>query len=138
VLPEGEEVLGGVEVLDIQIQESQQAMEPVVAAAWEGMEQQPGVQVLVELVKLLEVLLDMLVLAMAMEVVKVVMAPVLHMEEDVVVAMGTVQVVTAAQQGEELVVGAMDLVDMGILPILQAMEIIHGDQQEQTPTTLQQ
>jgi hypothetical protein len=34
-----------------------------------------------------------------MEVVKVVMAPVLHMEEDVVVAMGTVQVVTAAQQG---------------------------------------
>jgi hypothetical protein len=51
--------------------------------------------------------------------------------------MGTVQVVTAAQQGEELVVGAMDLVDMGI-PILQAMEIIHGDQQEQTPTTLQQ
>jgi len=99
VLLEGEEVLGGVEVLDIQIQESQQAMEPVVAAAWEGMEQQPGVQVLVELVKLLEVLLDMLVLAMAMEVVKVVMAPVLHMEEDVVVAMGTVQVVTAAQQG---------------------------------------
>jgi hypothetical protein len=99
VLLEGEEVLGGVEVLDIQIQESQQAMEPVVAAAWEGMEQQPGVQVLVELVKLPEVLLDMLVLAMAMEVVKVVMAPVLHMEEDVVVAMGTVQVVTAAQQG---------------------------------------
>jgi hypothetical protein len=137
VLLEGEEVLGGVEVLDIQIQESQQAMEPVVAAAWEGMEQQPGVQVLVELVKLPEVLLDMLVLAMAMEVVKVVMAPVLHMEEDVVVAMGTVQVVTAAQQGEELVVGAMELVDMGI-PILQAMEIIHGDQQEQTPTTLQQ
>jgi hypothetical protein len=89
------------------------------------------------LVKLPEVLLDMLVLAMAMEVVKVVMAPVLHMEEDVVAAMGTVQVVTAAQQGEELVVGAMDLVDMGI-PILQAMEIIHGDQQEQTPTTLQQ
>jgi hypothetical protein len=89
------------------------------------------------LVKLPEVLLDMLVLAMAMEVVKVVMAPVLHMEEDVVVAMGTVQVVTAAQQGEELVVGAMDLVDMGI-PILQAMEIIHGDQQEQTPTILQQ
>jgi hypothetical protein len=89
------------------------------------------------LVKLREVLLDMLVLAMAMEVVKVVMAPVLHMEEDVVVAMGTVQVVTAAQQGEELVVGAMDLVDMGI-PILQAMEIIHGDQQEQTPTILQQ
>jgi hypothetical protein len=126
-----------VEVLDIQIQESQQAMEPVVAAAWEGMEQQSGVQVLVELVKLPEVLLDMLVLAMAMEVVKVVMAPVLHMEQDVVAAMGTVQVVTAAQQGEELVVGAMDLVDMGI-PILQAMEIIHGDQQEQTPTTLQQ
>jgi hypothetical protein len=137
VLLEGEEVLGGVEVLDIQIQKSRQAMEPVVAAAWEGMEQQPGVQVLVELVKLLEVLLDMLVLAMAMEVVKVVMAPVLHMEEDVVVAMGTVQVVTAAQQGEELVVGAMDLVDMGI-PILQAMEIIHGDQQEQTLTALQQ
>lgn len=137
MLLEREEVLGGVEVLDIQIQESQQAMEPVVAAAWEGMEQQPGVQVLVELVKLPEVLLDMLVLAMAMEVVKVVMAPVLHMEEDVVVAMGTVQVVTAAQQGEELVVGAMDLVDMGI-PILQAMEIIHGDQQGQTPTTLQQ
>jgi hypothetical protein len=137
VLLEGEEVLGGVEVLDIQIQESQQAMEPVVAAAWEGMEQQPGVQVLVELVKLPEVLLDMLVLAMAMEVVKVVMAPVLHMEEDVVVAMETVQVVTTAQQGEELVVGAMDLVDMEI-PILQAMEIIHGDQQEQTPTTLQQ
>ncbi len=47
MLLEGEEVLGGVEVLDIQIQESQQAMEPVVAAAWEGMEQQPGVQVLV-------------------------------------------------------------------------------------------
>jgi hypothetical protein len=137
VLLVGEEMLGGVEVLDIQIQESQQAMEPVVAAAWEGMEQQSGVQVLVELVKLLEVLLDMLVLAMAMEVVKVVMAPVLHMEQDVVVAMGTVQVVTAAQQGEELVVGAMDLVDMGI-PILQAMEIIHGDQQEQTPTILQQ
>jgi hypothetical protein len=109
-----------------------QAMGPVVLVVCLAMEVQVGFQVGLELLKQLEACQDTVVLAMAMEAVKVVMGLLLDMEGEAVVLV-LPQVGMGVQQRQVQVVGVM-LQDM-VTCLLLDMEIMHGDQQEQMLTT---
>jgi hypothetical protein len=130
VLLEQEEVLGGVEGLVMAQQEVPPAMGPVV---WLAMEVQVGVQVGLVPLKQLEVLQDMVVLAMAMEAAKMAMALLPDMELEAM-AMVPLQLPMGVQQLQGLVVAVMGQ-DM-VICMLLGMEIIHGDQQDQRLTAV--
>jgi hypothetical protein len=132
VLLEQEEVLGGVEGLVMAQQEVPPAMGPVV---WLAMEVQAGVQVGLGPLKQLEVLQDMVVLAMAMEAAKMAMALLPDMELEAM-AMVPLQLPMGLQQLQGLVVAVMGQ-DM-VICMLLGMEIIHGDQQDQRLTAVVQ
>jgi hypothetical protein len=112
-----------------------QAMGPVVLVVCLAMEVQVGFQVGLELLKQLEACQDTVVLAMAMEAVKVVMGLLLDMEGEAVVLV-LPQVGMGVQQRQVQVVGVM-VQDM-VTSLLLDMEIMHGDQQEQTLTTVEE
>jgi hypothetical protein len=132
VLLEQEEVLGGVEGLVMAQQEVPPAMGPVV---WLAMEVQAGVQVGLGPLKQLEVLQDMVVLAMAMEAAKMAMALLPDMELEAM-AMVPLQLPMGLQQLQGLVVAVMGQ-DM-VICMLLGMEIIHGDQEGQRLTPVVQ
>jgi hypothetical protein len=99
------------------------------------MEVQVGFQVGLELPKQLEARQDTVVLAMAMKAVKVVMGLLLDMEGEAVVLV-LPQVGMGVQQWQVQVLGVM-VQDM-VTCLLLDMEIMHGDQQEQMLTTVEE
>jgi hypothetical protein len=99
------------------------------------MEMQVGFQVGLELLKQLEAHQDTVVLAMAMKAVKVVMGLLLDMEGEALVLV-LPQVGMGVQQWQVQVLGVM-VQDM-VTCLLLDMEIMHGDQQEQMLTTVEE